>query len=190
MRLNLKFHQPKDVFYCVTFRSRRLITDLRMDVKADKVLAALGTRGNRHLFLRPWTFSISSLMSWIDHGPVFNVRAQSEVLRLGVGPNHILALNAISTHLQENCPEFFGTSQSSSKQESSVVGNVVKLLSPPTTSNESDVKNDQHYIDDLRAGAFQYVEADSADHTKPYQVDQPAVFIIKNCSRIIFATFN
>jgi hypothetical protein len=62
------------------------------------------------------------------------------------------------------------TDQSPSQQESSVVGNVVKLLSP--TSNESDVKNDQHYIDDLRAGAFQYVEADSADHTKPYQVHQ------------------
>ncbi len=142
-----------------------------MDVKADKVLAALGIRGNRHLLLRPWTFSISSAMTWIDHGPVFNVRAQSEVLRLGIGPNHILALNAISNHLQEKCPEFFGPSQSSTEKDSSVVGNVVKLLSPSTSSNESDVKNDQHYIDDLRAGAFQYVEAESAEHTKPYQVD-------------------
>jgi len=158
------------MFYIVELRSRRSITDLRMDVKADKVLAALGIRGNRHLFLRPWTFTISSSMSWIDHGPVFNVRAQSEVLRLGIGPNHILSLNSISTHLQEKCPEFFGPGQSSSQQDSSVVGNVVNFLSQ--TSNESDVKNDQHYIDDLRAGAFQYVEADSADHTKPYQVHQ------------------
>jgi hypothetical protein len=35
---------------------------------------------------------------------------------------------------------------------------------------ESDSKSDQHYIDDLRAGAFQYVEAENDDHTKPYQV--------------------
>jgi hypothetical protein len=44
-------------------------------------------------------------------------------------------------------------------------------LSPAaTTIQDPESTLDQHYIDDLRAGAFQYIEAETSDQTKPYQV--------------------
>ena len=145
-----------------------MITDIRVDIKAEKVLASLGLRGLRHLLLRPWTFEVTSNLSWIEHGPVVNVIARSEVLRIGIGPNHVLAVDAVSKHLREKCPEIFGVDGDNSSEPGSALRNAVKFFS--SSSNESDVKSDQHYIDDLRAGAFQYVEADNDEHTKPYQV--------------------
>ena len=103
------------------------------------------------------------------HNSCYNIGSRSEVLRLGVGPNHLLAVDAISKHLREKCPEVFGVAAAGddSSEPGSALRSAVKFFSSPM---ESDSKSDQHYIDDLRAGAFQYVEAENDDHTKPYQV--------------------
>ncbi len=104
------------------------------------------------------------------HNSCYNLGSRSEVLRLGVGPNHLIAVDAISKHLRDKCPEVFGVAAGAgdnSSEPGSALRNAVKFFSSPI---ESDAKSDQHYIDDLRAGAFQYVEAENDDHTKPYQV--------------------
>ena len=137
-------------------------------------MASVGIRGLRHLMLRPWTFNIASSVSWIELGPVFNVTARSENFRLDVGPNHLLAVEALQRHLREKLPEFFAeTSRPQKSAEpastSTAVQNIARFLSP-TTFGGTDDKNDQHYVDDLRAGAFQYIEASSTDNMKPYQV--------------------
>jgi hypothetical protein len=66
-----------------------------VSTKVEKAMSSVGLRGLRHLLLRPWTFDVTSNVSWIEHGPVFNVRAKSENFRLDVGPNHILAYEAV-----------------------------------------------------------------------------------------------
>jgi hypothetical protein len=115
------------------------------------------------------------------HNSCYNIGSRSEVLRLGVGPNHLLAVDAISKHLREKCPEVFGVAAAGddSSEPGSALRNAVKFFSSPI---ESDAKSDQHYIDDLRAGAFQYVEAENDDHTKPYQV---ALSFFRNASSYI-----
>jgi hypothetical protein len=80
-------------------------------------------------------------------------------------------------HLREKLPGFFAENPCRSRKtsgSSSTVQNVAKFLSSTSPSGADD-KNDQHYVDDLRAGAFQYVEANHSDQMKPYQV----IFIVR-----------
>jgi len=108
----------------------------------------VGIRGLRHILLKPWTFELSLGMSWIDLGPVLNVNVTSEVLRVSIGPNHILALKAIERHLVEKCPELFAD-KSEKSEPSSALQTAVNIFS---SSKDEESKNDQHYMDDLRAG--------------------------------------
>ena len=112
-----------------------------MSTKFDKILTSIGVRNVRHLVLRPWTFQIDSSVSWIDHGPVFNISAKSQVLRLAIGPNHILALNAITNHLRKECPKFFEENREEIEAPGSAVRNAVHFLS--AVANDSEAKNDQ-----------------------------------------------
>ena len=79
-------------------------------------------------------------MSWIDHGPVFNISAKSQVLRLAIGPNHILALNAITNHLRKECPKLFEEKQDEIEPPGSAVRKAVHFLS---AASDSEAKNDQ-----------------------------------------------
>ena len=135
-------------------------------------MSSVAIRGLRHTLLRPWTFNIEADLSWLEQGAaVLNVKAKSENLRIDIGPNHVLAFEAIQKYLKEQFPEIFAGSESQTEAENvSHVHRLAKFLSS-TSIVDSDAKNDQHYIDDLRAGAFQYIEAASADHIKPYQVN-------------------
>ena len=90
------------------------------------------------------------------------MRVQSNLLHVEIGPNHLLAINHRRDHVQAQFPHLFDKVQTSP-----VTTSKDKLSSPVTCSSE------QHYTDDLRAGAFQYVDASPAlSVPKSYQVQR------------------
>ena len=71
-------------------------------------MSSVAIRGLRHTLLRPWTFNIEADLSWLEQGAaVLNVKAKSENLRIDIGPNHVLAFEAIQKYLKEQFPEIF-----------------------------------------------------------------------------------
>ena len=124
-----------------------------------------------HKLLGPWSFEVNSEVQWpepdLPRLPNVSVRVRSNLLHLEVGPNHILALEQIKSHVVESFPQWFEatTDQKTTASQPQIVENVTKAA----TSDASE----QHYKDDLRAGAFQYIDAssscDSSQQPKSYQ---------------------
>ena len=117
-----------------------------------------------HKLVGPWTFNVTSDADWSESpegSPNVSLRVQSNLLHVEIGPNHLLAIDHLRDHVHAQFPHLFDTAQTSP-----VAASEDKLSSPVTCSSE------QHYTDDLRAGAFQYVDASPALIVpKSYQVD-------------------
>jgi vacuolar protein sorting-associated protein 13B len=115
----------------------------------------------KRLLLNPWTVSIevsAFLESWqnSDSDPQIHVAVDSECLMLDVSPEQIVYLEKIIKELSEFASYF----SSNGKDERFYM----KMAIP---------EKDQHYKDDLRAGAFQFIEASNGNNEElplPYQV--------------------
>ncbi|XP_008197902.1 intermembrane lipid transfer protein VPS13B isoform X1 [Tribolium castaneum] len=110
----------------------------------------------KRLLLNPWTvsFEFGALVeSWQrdDSEPQIHVTIDSDCLLVDISPEQIICMEKIMKELSE-----FNVTPS--------VPSEPKIIIP---------EKDQHYKDDLRAGAFQFIEASSANSEElplPYQV--------------------
>ncbi len=140
-------------------------------------------KGSTQTVLGPWSLSADAHLTKISTGgsggrttasvdsaaavPSLQAYVRSEQLNLSVGPNLVLAAEVARKRLEafEKSTKDGGASappEGPKRQRSQVI-------SRPRTPLE------QHYKDDLRAGAFQYVTNESSTTTaasepKPYQV--------------------
>lgn len=116
------------------------------------------SNGAKRLLLNPWTvtFEFSALVeSWQrnDSEPQIHISIDSDCLMIDLSPEQIKCLEKIVKELSEFSSHF------TSQQEVPVKVTILE--------------KDQHYKDDLRAGAFQFIEASSANSDElplPYQV--------------------
>lgn len=121
----------------------------------------------KKLLLNPWTFSIEICLFWEpwqnnNNDPQIQISVDSDNLVLDVSPDHIKCIEKIALELKQLVATY--TIINSYQGES-----VVRELSNLTSTE----KDHQYYKDDLRAGAFQFVDSatNNADELPlPYQV--------------------
>lgn len=121
----------------------------------------------KKLLLNPWTFSIEICLFWEpwqnnNNDPQIQISVDSDNLVLDVSPEHIKCIEKIASELKQLAATY---AVINAHQEESFLHDLSNL-----TSTEKD---HQYYKDDLRAGAFQFVDSttNNADELPlPYQV--------------------
>ncbi|XP_069674298.1 intermembrane lipid transfer protein VPS13B isoform X2 [Periplaneta americana] len=112
--------------------------------------------------LNPWSCNVDVCLAWepwllVDSPPQVQLTAESDCIMIDVGPEHLRSLHLIWSEYEPFLKLF--TSESETE--------MMKFT-------HHSVDQDQHYRDDLRAGAFQFVDASSGssrdDVPLPYQV--------------------
>ncbi|KAJ8927596.1 hypothetical protein NQ314_019923, partial [Rhamnusium bicolor] len=128
----------------------------------------------RKLLLNPWTVSFNVCLFWeswqnLDSDPQIQITAESDCIMLDVSPEQIRCMEMIV----KDITEFISTLPFNEKNSDSSI--IIESL------RNKHVDKDQHYKDDLRAGAFQFVDANTENTDElplPYQV----IFWNKNIS--------
>lgn len=124
--------------------------------------------GVTRLLLNPWTISVEISLFWeswqsIDSNPQIQTSVESDCIMLDVSPEQINCVEVIVKDLTD----FFlnlRTYEDESSEIQPAVSGTYKL--PP-------LDKDQYYKDDLRAGAFQFIDATTQNVDElplPYQV--------------------
>lgn len=119
----------------------------------------------KKLLLNPWTLSFELCLFWeswqsLDSDPQIQITAESDCIMLDVSSEQIKCVEIVT----KDITEFISTLPL--KEESDEVLNLELLKTKP-------VEKDQHYKDDLRAGAFQFIDSNSDNGDElplPYQV--------------------
>lgn len=180
---NLKVAQI--VFVCkttsgheMTFSWESCASFLGFSVRPEKIANTLVFKGitvttniedSTNFLLNPWSFTLRSTFFW-ESWQSYNSDAQAQILidsdcfNVDVGPEQLKCLTAViaeGKHLQE-------TFSSSSNEMHSTTTTKAKQ------THLNNIERDQYYKDDLRAGAFQFVDATSttepSERPLPYQV--------------------
>lgn len=122
----------------------------------------------KRLILNPWSVSANVSIFWEswqspESEPQVHIIAESDCLIVDVSPEQIKAVEMVTKDVKEFIGILpFGDDDS------------YGTISFETLRKRSNMEKDQHYKDDLRAGAFQFVNAGSAENTEnlplPYQV--------------------
>ncbi|XP_017781523.1 PREDICTED: vacuolar protein sorting-associated protein 13B [Nicrophorus vespilloides] len=129
----------------------------------DCVTLGVCRDGETKLLLNPWNVVFEFSMFWeswqsVNSNPQLQVSIESDCIMLDVSPDKIQSLDEMQRELTEFCSNFTKTTSVPIKIESKKV---------PVGEKE------QHYKDDLRAGAFQFVDSTSNNVDElplPYQV--------------------
>ncbi|XP_012268331.2 intermembrane lipid transfer protein VPS13B isoform X1 [Athalia rosae] len=130
------------------------------NVSLDSLIISVVLHGNIKVLLNPWCCNITLYLLWepwqdVDTVPQIQIQADSESLYLDIGPEQ---MKIMSTVIQD-C-QIIATS----------------FNQPPTEEGQTQVKravtsnSDQHYKDDLKAGAFQFIDGNGDELPFPYQV--------------------
>ncbi|KAI4462018.1 vacuolar protein sorting-associated protein 13b [Holotrichia oblita] len=130
------------------------------------VSAWVTTHGIPRLLLNPWTISVEVCLFWeswqsIDSDPQIQISAESDCIMLDISPEQLKCIEL----MQKEITEFVDNiSPGGSKFKEPVIDVPPKM--PPSDK-------EQHYKDDLRAGAFHFVDSTSNNIDElplPYQV--------------------
>ena len=137
-----------------------VVTAIQIEARVQNLIAKTKIGIFSNCMVGPWTSKLLAKASWFEHDPepffIFNL--MSDRLNFQAGPNHILALQSVHQYCQK-MNLFTRASQPEADAEEEVV-------------EEAAGHSEQSYKDDLRAGAFQYVETNHVEgnHPKPYQI--------------------
>lgn len=135
-----------------------VLESLTLGVKID---------GFRKLVLNPWTVSIEVCLFWetwqpMESNPQVQIMVESDCFIVDISPEQTKCVEMLLQELQE----FIITNTEDSDGIRSPTENNLFASFPPS-------ERDQHYKDDLRAGAFQFVDTttnNSDELPLPYQV--------------------
>ena len=178
-----------------------LLDSVTLKTEMKKLLVRIGVGDIVHNFVNPWSPSVRLVLSWLSYSPVpvLHLTLLSEMLHVKLGPDHVIAMRELQERFSRKESEDSadsmhreagkGNRQSLSASRSSPPPPTPAAPPPPphsptpssvlsvgSGSTLSAPGGEQHYVDDLRAGAFQYVtdeggpEAEAAREPKPYQV--------------------
>ena len=168
-----------------------LVDDIKLNFSLKKLLNHVSIGTYNHRFFGPCTVEFDFSTYWQDAvlecDPSFIIKFVSDAIAIHVGPNHILSLVRLNQHFKEELESYREISKIDDRKQDST-NETPSFREENNCENLASVTNDstvqeptrqnvqsfvQNYIDDLRAGAFQYVEDNSkmlANEPKPYQV--------------------
>lgn len=133
------------------------------NISLDSLIISVVLNGNMKVLLNPWCCNITIYLLWepwqdVDTLPQMQVQADSESLYVDIGPEQIKIILTIIKDCEIISNSFLPVSEEEEEEE---IINVKKL----TTS-----VSEQHYKDDLKAGAFQFIDGNGDELPFPYQV--------------------
>lgn len=135
-------------------------------ISIESITFGITTNGISRLVLNPWTVSIEVCLFWeswqsIDSNPQIQISAESDCVMLDISPEQLQCIELIQKEIKE-----FTANLSS---DPSNVEDTIEDVTPKVPPSDKE----QHYKDDLRAGAFHFVDSASNNIDElplPYQV--------------------
>lgn len=182
-KFNLNFSQLVFVFTTLkemdmTFSIENLESRFSFWSRPERILDILTVKNvavsanvdsSTRFLLNPWSCTIKTVLQWeswqdVSSDPQIQMSVNSDCFNLDIGPDQIKCIEAV----MEECNELnsiFKLSETESDEAMSNETGDEYLLGP-------SFGKDQYYKDDLRAGAFQFVNStsDSSELPLPYQV--------------------
>ncbi|VEN36376.1 unnamed protein product [Callosobruchus maculatus] len=137
----------------------------------------------RKILLNPWTVTCDVAMFWeswqtAESNPQIQVSVESECIMLDVSPEQIRCVQSVLKDVAEFASSFRAPEEEEDRANGRRSGSS-RPVSPPLPAKKGNVAaavaadKEQHYKDDLRAGAFQFVDANTDNVQElpmPYQV--------------------
>ncbi|XP_020300480.1 vacuolar protein sorting-associated protein 13B isoform X2 [Pseudomyrmex gracilis] len=161
--LSLKTDSGAEIIASLASLNKSLSTLVRPDriysnLSIDSFIISAILNGNIKVLLNPWCCNVTSCLLWESSYsneivPQIQIQADSESLYLDFGPDQIKIIKTVVQDFQLLLSEYASSSASKNKNEKQMV-----LLT------------EQHYKDDLKAGAFQFVDGTADELPFPYQV--------------------
>ena len=174
----------------------RLVTEIQTTVLWDKLVSRMTIGLYSHRFFGPCSLTTKVKIAWqdlsmLEEAPNLIVKFCSDWLPIYVGPNHLIAFQKLNEYL---VAQFASTGSNPDSGEGSIEDKEATEKSSLSSRKEANYTAlegakispsiqhpnavEQHYIDDLRAGAFQYVDESKDGHNnsgegnepKPYQI--------------------
>ncbi|XP_032691389.1 vacuolar protein sorting-associated protein 13B isoform X2 [Odontomachus brunneus] len=128
------------------------------NLSVDSFIISAILNGNIKVLLNPWCCNITTCLLWessysTEVIPQIQIQADSESLYLDFGPDQIKIIKMVMQDCQLLLNEFASFSEGENKDEKQIV-----------------LSTEQHYKDDLKAGAFQFIDGTADELPFPYQV--------------------
>ncbi|XP_067209482.1 intermembrane lipid transfer protein VPS13B isoform X1 [Linepithema humile] len=161
--ISLKTDSGAEIITSLASLNGNLSTLLRPDriysnLSIDSFIISAILNGNIKVLLNPWCCNITTCLLWESSYcseiiPQIQIQADSESLYLDFGPDQIKIIKMVMQDCQLLVNELASFSTNKSKNEKQIV-----------------LSTEQHYKDDLKAGAFQFVDGTADELPFPYQV--------------------
>jgi len=161
--LSLKTDTGAEIIISLASLNGNLSTLLRPDriylnLSIDSFIISAILNGNIKVLLNPWSCNVTTCLLWEssynnENIPQIQIQADSESLYLDFGPDQIKIMKMVMQDCQLLLNEFASLSTNENKNEKQIV-----------------LSTEQHYKDDLKAGAFQFVDGTADELPFPYQV--------------------
>lgn len=134
-------------------------------LRFNNVTVSTRTSNNQlKLLLHPWTFTVDIVMSWdswiaLSDPPLLRISVESDILAVDISPYQLECL----TNFWTEYSKYLMRDKNTETDEE---------ITPRKSSTDSYASEEQHYRDDLQAGAFQFVDSVGAREDLPltYQV--------------------
>jgi len=161
--LSLKTDTGAEIIISLASLNGNLSTLLRPDriysnLSIDSFIVSAILNGNIKVLLNPWSCNVTTCLLWESSYnneiiPQIQIQADSDNLYLDFGPDQIKIMKMVIQDCQLLLNEFASLSTNENKNEKQIV-----------------LSTEQHYKDDLKAGAFQFVDGTADELPFPYQV--------------------
>ncbi|XP_047349792.1 vacuolar protein sorting-associated protein 13B isoform X2 [Vespa velutina] len=161
--LSLKTSSDSEIILSLATLNGNISTLLRPDrifsnISVDSFIISAILNGSIKVLLKPWCYNVTICLLWeswqdIEAVPQIQIQADSDSIYLDIGPDQIQIIKTVI----EDCQLLLNNFQTSNIKDN---------------SNEMQVvlSTEQHYKDDLKAGAFQFIDGTGDELPFPYQV--------------------
>ncbi|KAI4504385.1 hypothetical protein M0802_000856 [Mischocyttarus mexicanus] len=161
--LSLKTSSNSEIIISLATLNGNISTLLRPDrifsnISVDSFIMSAILNGNMKVLLKPWCYNVTICLLWeswqdVEALPQIQIQADSDSIYLDIGPDQIQIMKTVV----EDCQLLLNNFQTSNLRNNSREMQVV-------------LSTEQHYKDDLKAGAFQFIDGTGDELPFPYQV--------------------
>lgn len=162
--VSLKTDSGAEIIASLASLSGNISSLLRPDriysnTSVDSFIISAILNGNIKVLLNPWCCNITICLLWetwlnVESIPQIQVQADSDSLYLDFGPEQMKIIKNVMEDVQLLLNELTRSSSRYKTNEKQIV-----------------LSTEQHYKDDLKAGAFQFVNGNADELPFPYQVN-------------------
>lgn len=161
--LSLKTSSDSEIIISLATLNGNISTLLRPDrifsnISVDSFIISAILNGSIKVLLKPWCYNVTICLLWeswqdVEAVPQIQIQADSDSIYLDIGPDQIHIIKTVI----EDCQLLLSNFQTPNVKDNSKEMQVV-------------LSTEQHYKDDLKAGAFQFIDGTGDELPFPYQV--------------------